>query len=36
MNKQSEKDMALERFASLLAAILEKYADKVDLKSLSD
>lgn len=36
MNKQSEKDMALERLASLLAAILEKYADKVDLKSLSD
>ena len=36
MNKQSEKDMALERLASLLATILEKYADKIDLKNLSD
>ncbi len=36
MSEKSEKDMALERLASLLAAILEKYADKVDLKNLFD
>ena len=36
MNEKVERDMALERLASLLADILEKYADKVDLKNLSD
>lgn len=36
MNEKPEKDMVLERLASLLTTILEKYADKVDLKKLSD
>lgn len=34
MENKTEKDMAIERFASLLASLLEKYAEKVDIKSL--
>lgn len=34
METKTEKDMALERFASLLASLLEKYAEKVDVKNL--
>lgn len=30
MDNRTEKDMALERLANLLASILEKYAEKVD------
>ena len=39
MDNRTEKDMALERLANLLASILEKYAEKVDwneLKSLTE
>lgn len=36
MENKTEKDMALERFASLLASLLEKYAEKVDIKSLPE
>lgn len=36
MDNKTEKDMALERFASLLASILEKYAERVDLNNLPD
>lgn len=31
METKTEKDMALERFVVLLASLLEKYADKVDV-----
>ncbi len=34
METKTEKDMALERFASLLASLLEKYAEKIDFKNL--
>ena len=36
MENRTEKDIALERFAALLASILEKYAEKVDVNSLPD
>ena len=36
METKTEKDMALERFVVLLASLLEKYADKVDVNNLPE